>query len=235
VELIVVRPEEFAQAAVDAFGHALVRAERPCLALPTGSTPVPFYRRLAETRFAFPPGTRAFALDEFVAPDAEAPGSNAAFFRRHWPPDFPPVAMPRADAADPEAEIAAYCAAVAACGPLDIAVLGIGVNGHIAFNEPGSGLADGCRVVRLAERTREAAAREWPEGVPEYGLTMGIAEIMAARRVMLLATGPAKRHVVHAALTGPVMGEIPASFLQRHPALTVVCDTAAGALLTQES
>ena len=231
MELIAVRTEEFGQAALDALDRALVLAEHPCLGLPTGSTPVPLYRRLSETGFSFPAGTRAFALDEYVAPRADHPGTNVSFFRVYWPdaPDVPPVAIPPADAPDPGAEIAAYCAQIEAAGGLDIAVLGIGPNGHIAFNEPGSGRDSGCRVVRLTEETREASATQWPEGVPEQGMTIGVREIMAARRVILLASGAAKRQVLTDALNGPVTGALPASYLQHHPALTVVCDTEAWA------
>lgn len=204
--------------------------EQLSIGLPTGATPIPVYRRLFETGFAFPPGCRAFAVDEYRWPDATHPGTNAMFFRRYWPsyPGVPRVAVPRADAVDPDAEIDGYCAAIERSGGLDVVVLGIGANGHIAFNEPGSARDSSCRVIRLTERTRRAARGVWQQP-PTEGLTIGIRQIMAAKQVILLATGASKRGALHAALTGPVTSDLPASFLQQHPSLTVVCDTEAWA------
>lgn len=227
MELIVVRPEEFGEAAMNALDRALAATERPSLGIPTGSTPVPLYERLAEITYCFPPGSVCFALDEYVTARADATGTNAAFFRRHWPAHLPTVTTPDAGAADPEAAIAAHCRAIAAHGGLEVVLLGIGRNGHIAFNEPGSERDAGCRVVTLAEETRRAAAADWPEGAPTRGMTIGVREIMAARRAILLVTGPAKAAALRAAITGPVTATLPASYLQEHRSLVIVCDTAA--------
>jgi glucosamine-6-phosphate deaminase len=224
VELIVVPSEEFARAASGALDQALNQVGHPRLGLPTGSTPIPLYRWLGQTRFHMPPGARCFAVDEYVTPHIHAAGTNASFFHRHWSTHLPPVAMPCADAPDPEAEIAAYCRLIAAEGGLNIVLLGIGRNGHLAFNEPGSRPDSGCRVVPLREETRAAAAGGWPEEPPSLGVTVGMREILAARHVVLLATGVDKRRVLTDALHGPVTSDLPASFLQEHPALTVVCD-----------
>jgi len=229
VRLIAVSPEAFADAAVDALRRALAGTERPCVGLPTGATPIPLYRRMREVGFTFPSGCHAFALDEYLSPDAEHPRTNAAYFREHWPgvsAGVPRLTVPHCDASDPEAEIAAYCAEIAAAGGFDVVLLGIGANGHIAFNEPGSLRNSMCRVVTLADETRRAAAATWKQ-LPTEAYTVGVSEIMAARHVILLATGASKRRVLHSALTGPVTHDLPASFLQEHADLTVVCDTEA--------
>lgn len=232
MELIKVEQEMFAEAAVQALRRAIGPAQSLCLGLASGTTVEPVYARLREDGFPFPPETRAFAVDEFVWPDAEHPGTNASFFRRHWPTEagLPPVTVPRANAHDPEAEIARHCRAIAEAGGLDVALLGIGVNGHIAFNEPGSRRGSTCRVVRLAPATRERLRPIW-HTPPALAMTLGVRELRAARRVLLLASGVAKAPVLRRALLDDPTPEVPASFLQDHPQLTVVCDEAAGALL----
>jgi glucosamine-6-phosphate deaminase len=229
MELIVVPSARFGGAALDALDRALAGIEHPCLGLPTGKTPVALYRRISACRFAFPSGTRAFAVDEYVWPDTAHPATNASFFRQHWRSGggVPDVGVPRADAIHPEAEIEAHCRSIAAAGGFDVVLLGIGRNGHIAFNEPGSTIDSTCRVVPLVETTRRDSDWSWPH-TPQMGMTVGLREIMAARRVVLLATGASKRAVLHDALTGPITDEIPASLLQRHPGLIVVCDMEAG-------
>jgi glucosamine-6-phosphate deaminase len=110
-------------------------------------------------------------------------------------------------------------------------VLGIGVNGHIGFNEPGSPFNSRTRPVRLTEATRAANKHSFPAGetVPESAITMGIATILDAREILLVATGSAKAAALAAALHGPQSPQCPASALRRHPMVTVVCDGAAAA------
>jgi glucosamine-6-phosphate deaminase len=230
MRIIKVTTETFGARAAEALARAMEGLDRPVLGLPTGRTPVPLYEYLDRQHFTFPAGTDAFALDEYCWPDATQPGTNASFFARYWPrgQGVPWVQIPRADAPDPVAEIERYRAALEEWGGLDVALLGIGANGHIAFNEPGSGRDSTCRVVDLADETRRAALDIWPEP-PSQGMTVGVREIMDARRVVLLATGAGKRDILHRALCGPVASDVPASFLQEHPRLVVVCDEAAGA------
>lgn len=232
MELIKVESGVFAVAAVEALRRAVGDARRLCLGLASGATMEPVYARLRAEGFAFPPETRAFAIDEFVWPDADHPGTNASFFRRHWPVEagLPPVTVPRANAHDPDAEIARHCRAIAEAGGLDVVLLGIGVNGHIAYNEPGSRRGSTCRVVRLTPATRERLRPIW-HTPPALAMTLGVRELRAARRVLLLASGAAKAQVLRRALLDDPTPELPASFLQDHPQLTVVCDDAAGALL----
>jgi glucosamine-6-phosphate deaminase len=126
-----------------------------------------------------------------------------------------------------------YEAAIEGAGGLDVALLGIGRNGHLAFNEPGSPFDSRTRVVRLAEQTRSDNARSLPPGVavPTHAVTMGLATILDARALVLVAIGPAKAEVIRAALEGPIDPSCPASTLRRRPDATVVLDRQAARLL----
>lgn len=234
VELRIVEPGAFADEAARTIRDAVAGREPLCLGLPTGRTMVPVYRRLAEGGLSLPAGAVAFAIDEYCWGDPAHPGTNASFFRAHWPfCETAPVTVPWADASVPEEEIGRHCAAIAAAGGFDVVVLGIGRNGHIAFNEPGSTAEDGCRVVTLTEPTREQTAETFAEP-PARGMTVGVREILAARRVILLATGGEKRDAVAAAFgetAGASAAAVPAALLRAHPGLTMLCDREAAALL----
>ena len=222
--LIVADAGEFGGAALAALCQAIAGLEAPVIGLPTGQTPVPLYREMALQSFAFLPRTQLFAIDEYCTNDPQ-PGTNAAFFGRHLPtPGYPPTRIPRHDAADPNVEITEFCREIVVLGGFDVAVLGIGTNGHIAFNEPGSDGTSVCRVVTLSPDTRAQVSGEW-DSAPTHGMTVGMAQILAARRLILLARGEAKSAILAAALEGPVSADVPASLLQNHPALTVVCDS----------
>ncbi len=227
---LIVPAGEFGAVALAVFRHALARLERPVIGLPTGRTPVPLYKQMAFERFAFPEDARLFAIDEYCSRGLH-PGTNAAFFARYLPePAYPLVRVPLHDAVNPEAEIRTFCREIGAAGGFDLAVLGIGSNGHIAFNEPGSGSESCCRAVELAAPTRALVANEW-RPAPTHGMTVGMADLLSARCLVLLASGAAKAAILAAALQGPMTPDVPASLLQAHSAVTVVCDVDAGALL----
>jgi glucosamine-6-phosphate deaminase len=208
------------------------------LGLPTGRTPLPFYAVLREQSRAR--GTdwsrvRTFNLDEFVGVDPGAPGSYRAYMRREL---FEAINLPASGigfldgcAPDPEAECARYERDIAAAGGIDLMILGIGSNGHIGFNEPAPGLEARTHRVRLQAETR-AGNRAWFGGdlqrVPAEALSMGMATILQARSVVLMATGAGKADVVAGMLRGPITTMLPASFLQLHPDVTVMLDAAAG-------
>jgi glucosamine-6-phosphate deaminase len=214
------------------------------LGLPTGDTPTGIYRRLVAAhragRLSFRHVT-TFNLDEYVGLAAGHPQSYAAYMRRHLLDhvDLAPAAaggradIPDGAAADPQAEAARYEAAIAAAGGLDLALLGLGGNGHIGFNEPGAAPGSRCRVVRLAPATVAANARHFaaPARPPRAGITMGVATILAARRIVLAASGRAKAAAVAAALRPPPTPACPASFLQTHGDATFVLDRDAAALI----
>ncbi|MBA3937898.1 MAG: glucosamine-6-phosphate deaminase, partial [Planctomycetes bacterium] len=231
-----------AQQIADTIRACAHRQRRCVLGLPTGRTPLPFYRHLVDWHRA---GQLSFAhvtvfnLDEYHPLPRSSPQSywtfmHAALFA-HVDIAADAINLPRGDL--PEAEMAehaaAYERAIAAAGGLDLVVLGIGGNGHIAFNEPGAPASGRTRLVRLAPGTRRAAAADFggEEFVPANGVTMGIATILAAQRVLLLATGSAKAVAVAAAVEGPVDTTCPASFLQTHRDAEVVCDPAAASRL----
>ena len=201
---------------------------------PTGRTPLPFFAALAERRregFVFD-RLRPFALDEYRGLPPSAPQTFGSFLRRHLvePLGIDPGRLLFVDgsAADPEAECRRYEALVGG-GGADLVILGLGANGHIAFNEPGSGPDSRTRVVDPTPEPIAGAAADFPAGaaVPRQALTIGVATILEARAVMLLVTGGSKARILRAALEGPETPEVPASFLRRHPALRVLADEAA--------
>ncbi|MCC7321788.1 MAG: glucosamine-6-phosphate deaminase [Rubellimicrobium sp.] len=211
------------------------------LGLATGGTMVPVYASLARMIAAGGIAlarARSFNLDEYVGLPPDHPQSYRHFMNTHFatPTGMDPARMdlPSGIAPDPQAEAARYEAALASGGPVDLQLLGLGGNGHIGFNEPGSSAESRTRVVTLDPRTVKDNARFFGPGeeVPARAITMGIASILAARRILLVATGPGKAAAVRAMLRGPVGPDCPASFLRRHLAVTVILDRAAAADLT---
>jgi glucosamine-6-phosphate deaminase len=229
-------PSEAALAATLARRLADVVSRRPnlVLGLPTGRTPLALYAELIRlTREAHIDwsAVRTFNLDEFVGLGAGDAGSYHTFMHERL---FSGIAVPPSNvgfldgrAADLDAECDRFEQAIARAGGIDVLILGIGVNGHIGFNEPGDALAARTHVVTLDERTRAANAL-WFAGelrrVPRQALTMGMATILNARSVVLIATGDAKSDAVTAMIEGGVTTKVPASFLQLHPQVTVMVD-----------
>jgi glucosamine-6-phosphate deaminase len=229
--VIVVSAEEFGAAAAVRFLGLLADFERePVVGLATGRTPIPLYEALR--RGAGVPPMRAFAIDEWLAPPDHR-CSNRSFFEQHWDPihGSRPVLCPDPAAANPALEIERFTSALEQAGGFDVVLLGIGGNGHLAFNEPGSLPDSSSRVADLSEATRTAATDCWGPNPPRGGMTLGLREILAARSVLLLAKGPHTASILTRALDGVVGPDCPASFLQHHPAATVVLDDAAAALL----
>ncbi len=207
---------------------------KPCavLALASGRTPVPVYEELAQRQqkreITFKDAT-VFALDEYLGLNAADPGSFGAFFEEHL---FGRVDLPRSQAhvpdgraGDPAHECRAYEARILAAGGIDLCLLGVGKNGHLAFNEPGPVLTAQAHVAEIADETR----RGMPEALRDvrYGLTMGMATILNARRVILMATGPDKADIVTRALVPIIDPWVPASLLQLHPDAVMALDAAA--------
>lgn len=241
VEIFVV-PTASATGSVAAGILAAVIRSKPdaVLGLATGGSPLPVYAALAGHTVDMS-AVRGFALDEYVGLPAGHPESYAEVIRRevterlHLDPAN--VAVPDGSAADPERAAADYDAAIAAAGGIDVQILGIGHNGHLAFNEPGSALDSRTRVEVLTERTREANARYFstPEQVPLRCITQGLGTIMEAGHLLLVVNGADKAGILADALNGPVTADCPASVLQRHPHVTVVADEAAASRLTPGS
>jgi glucosamine-6-phosphate deaminase len=223
---------------------AIAANPRLVLGLPTGRTPVALYVELvslhAQGQIDFSQVT-TFNLDEFVGVGAAHPGSYRSFMDHHL---FGRVNIDRArvnflhgDATDLEAECARYERAIADAGGIDLQVLGIGTNGHIGFNEPARELQSRTHRVRLKPETRRSNAALFGgdvDAVPQEALSMGMATILQARALVLLATGASKASCVERVIEGPLTTELPASFLQLHRDADVMLDEAAAEQLDRE-
>ena len=227
-------PEQVSLAAADVVTDAVVEGATT-LGLATGSSPLGAYAELARRVGAgllSLAACQAFLLDEYVGLPADHPQAYRTVIRRDLLDrvDLDPsrVHGPDGTAADLEQEAHRYEHAVREAR-VDLQVLGIGRNGHLGFNEPGSPLDSVTRLVSLTDRTRADNARFFPspEQVPTEVLTQGLGTILRARRLLLIATGDAKAAAVAAALTGPVTPDCPASVLQRHRDVVVLLDPAA--------
>ena len=225
----------------DEVAALLHRTPDAVLGLATGSSPMPVYDHLAhlvEAGEVSLADARAFTLDEYVGLPADHPERyrhviEETFVSRT---DLPSAAVQGPDglAEDVPAACAAYERAIAEAGGVDLQLLGIGTDGHIGFNEPGSSLASRTRIKTLAPQTREDNARFFGgdlDAVPTHCLTQGLATIMAARHVLLLATGEGKADAVAQLVEGPVSARWPATVLQHHPHVSVLLDEAAAGRL----
>ena len=228
-----------AELAADAI-EALVRAHPSAvLGLATGSSPLPAYQELVRRHDA---GTgpsyddvRCFLLDEYVGLPAGHPETYRETIFRELT-DALGIARERVsspDPSDPQQAGARYEEAILAAGGVDLQVLGIGSDGHLAFNEPGSSLASTTRIKTLTARTREDNARFFGsvDDVPRHVLTQGLGTILRARHLVLLAVGAGKADAIAAAVEGPLSATCPASVLQLHPHATVVVDEDAASQL----
>jgi glucosamine-6-phosphate deaminase len=224
--------------------HCRATGRRPVLGLATGSTPIDAYRELIrmhrEDGLSFA-DVVTFNLDEYYPMD---PGSIHSYHRYMWENvfarlDIRPenVHIPRGDVPRErlDDECRRYEETIRAAGGIDIQLLGIGRTGHIGFNEPGSGVGSRTRVVTLDLVTRQDAAADFfgEENVPREAITMGVATILDAREILILATGEHKAAIVRRAVEGEEDHEIAATFLQRHPHTTFFLDRAAAAALTR--
>lgn len=206
------------------------------LCLPTGATPRPVYARVAagvEGGEASFDRARIFLLDEFGGLPADDPARCermiATDLLDHVDVDPERVHLPDVDAPDLGAVCADYEAAIVAAGGIDLALLGLGTNGHVGMNEPGSSPESRTRVVDLAPSTRTSAAAYGATTTPMWGITMGIATLLEARALWLLVSGVRKRAVLARATEGPVSAQVPASLLRRHDDLLVLADDEAAA------
>src|SRR6478752_372056 len=225
--------------AADAVEQLVRRKPDAVLGLATGSSPLPVYDELAarhERGLDFSRAS-AFALDEYVGLPAGHPESYREVIRREFTNrvNIAPenVHGPDGTATDIPAACESYEQAIAAAGGVDLQLLGVGTDGHIGFNEPGSSFASRTRIKSLIEQTRRDNARFFTSlaEVPHHVITQGLGTIMAARHVVLLATGAQKAQAVRDFVEGPVAAICPASVLQLHPHVTVLLDEAAASSL----
>ncbi len=201
------------------------------LGLATGSTPIGLYEQLIrdyqQGKVSFK-NVKTFNLDEYVGIHRSHPQSYYQFMRKHL---FQSVDLsknhihiPNGQAEDPKKECERYEQLLQSQGPVDLQVLGLGVNGHIGFNEPGTSFHSRTHVVQLADSTREANARFFnsKEEVPKQAITVGIENIMESRQIVLLAYGENKQEAINRLLEGEVSESFPASILTQHPNVTVI-------------
>lgn len=217
------------------------RPEQP-LGLATGRTMEPVYAALVRQLALLPEAEQgrlrerwlSFNLDEYVGLAAEAPGSFHRAMREHLvqPLGLDPerVLLPDGQAIDPAAEAHRYAEQLAAAGGIGLQLLGLGLNGHVGFNEPPCDAELACRCVQLCETTRRANATAFggdPDAVPGQAITLGLREILAARSILLVVTGAAKAPILRRLLDEPPSPQLPASWLLQHGDVTVVADRAA--------
>jgi glucosamine-6-phosphate deaminase len=215
--------------AAEIFLEAILRDPRVVLGLPTGRTPVRMYERVVAAcgrAYHCFRDVVTFNLDEYVGIERTHPGSYYSFMKRHLFDfiDIDPANahLPNGAAADVPAECTRYERDIAAAGGLDLTFLGLGSNGHIAFNEPGTPFDSRTRAVVLTESTRAANAAIFGESVPTHAITMGIATILESKSIVLLASGDKKRHAIERLRSGEITEEFPASALWKHPDVTVL-------------
>lgn len=227
-------------AAAALFAAQVIDKPNSVLGLATGSSPIPTYQKMAEmyregaVDFS---GVTTFNLDEYVGLDH---GHDQSYYYFMMENLFKHINVPHdrihvlsGTAANVEDECRHYEEMIEAAGGIDLQILGIGRNGHIAFNEPADAFAPTTHIVELTESTIEANKRFFAsaDDVPRRALTMGIGSIMKARSIVIIATGSDKAEAIKEMVNGPISPSCPASILQVHPDTVVMVDEAAGALL----
>jgi glucosamine-6-phosphate deaminase len=229
-----------AKALASSVARTLAASPRTVLGLPTGRTPIPLYRELvrlhAAGRADFSQAT-TFNLDEFLGIAADDPRSYCAFMQRHLfgGVNLSPRRIHFLDGAVASGtavvrECERFERAIARAGGIDLQILGLGTNGHIGFNEPARALVARTHCTRLKPATRRANAPLFGNrlsAVPHEALSMGMATILHARRIVLLATGATKARGVERMIYGPVTPRLPASFLQLHQQVEIWLDRSA--------
>ena len=232
--------EEIARAASMIFAAEILRKPDCVIGLATGSTPIPTYQQLIKLNregvidFS---KVRSYNLDEYIGLPETHECSYRYFMNEqlfdHINIDKANTHVPSGMSADPEAEAVAYDKAIEAAGGIDLQLLGIGHNGHIAFNEPNSEFVYPTNVIELTESTIEANKRFFnsADEVPRKAICMGVGSIMAAKRVILLATGKGKAEAIARAVQGKIEPDMPASILRVHPNCQFLLDEEAASLL----
>ena len=223
--------EKLSRQAANIISAQVIMKPDSVLGLATGSSPIGIYRQLIEW---YKKGDVDFSevtsinLDEYVGL-TETDDQSYRYFMQHYFFDHININrentyVPNGCAADLEKECAEYDARIARFGGIDLQLLGIGLDGHIGFNEPGDVFVKNTHVVDLHESTIRANARffESIDDVPRQAVTMGMVSIMQAKKILLIANGQAKKEILEKAFFGPITPEIPASILQLHPDITVV-------------
>lgn len=225
--------EEMSEKAAEIFASQLILKPDSILGLATGTTPIGTYDRLVEMNKAGKidfSKVQTFNLDEYYPIKADNDQSYRYFMNKYLFDkvniDKANTHVPNGEAADPDEEGKNYDAMLEKAGGVDVQLLGIGRNGHIAFNEPDSYLIAGTHKTALTEDTIEANSRLFNDisEVPHFALTMGMASIMSAKKIVLLANGKGKHDAIVKLLDEKITPDCPASFLKLHPDVVIICD-----------
>lgn len=230
----VVDCEDYERLSLQAAAHVIAAiGKKPDLLLcaATGNSPIGLYRELARTAATDPElfqSLRVIELDEWGGIDETDAGSATRYLRERL---LNPLAISAdrfmafdSGATDPSEACRTMRTGLERSGPIDLCVLGLGTNGHIGFNEPGSSLVPDCHVSRLSEETRRHAMTRAMSAPPAFGLTLGMKEILASRQIVLLVTGAGKQQTVTRLLSGEVATTLPASLLWLHGSVECFVD-----------
>ena len=225
-----VNQEEMGRLAADIFAESIRMKPDLVLGLATGSTPLTLYKELISKNSG---GELDFTkvmsvnLDEYVG----LPGTHDQSYRyfmnenlfNHININLSNTYVPDGMAGDADAECARYDALIKELGGVDLQLLGIGLNGHLGFNEPADAFSKGTQCIKLTESTINANARFFSDysEVPKYAITMGMRDIMLAKKIVLVA-GAEKKDIIEKAVNGPVTPQVPASILQMHQDTTII-------------
>lgn len=228
--------KEFIKTVARLIWNQLEDLHEPLITLPTGSTPLDLYQYFIDEygdRAEIWRQIRLVALDEYIG----LPADDRRLFQNWLGREIlDPVGVPpqkrvtfNSMAEDADAEAQAMEQWIRDNGPIGLAILGLGLNGHIAFNEPGSSFDSVTRVIELSPETRETNAAYWGgiDKVPEQAFTLGLKTLAQAKQIFLLVTGSHKAEILDKTLNGPITPEVPASFLRTIANVTIMADTAA--------
>lgn len=228
--------QQLSTAAADWIAEYVHTHQRVSMVLATGNTPMKTYAELSDRHRLGAFDTSAvhvFQLDGYLGIRVDDDQSLEGWLIRSviepWEiPQTRFVRLPE-DSDDPEAVCAEYVKAVSRVGGIDIAVLGLGPNGHLGFNEPPSAIDAPSRIVTLTEESIVSNARYWggEDRVPRTAITAGMDVLMAAKHVILVVSGAHKQQILKQTVFGPVTELVPASFLQRHSGAWIIADKAA--------
>lgn len=236
--------DELSKRAAEIIADAIKSKPNPVLGLATGGTPVGCYRELIrmhkEEGLDFSKVV-TFNLDEYIGLPPTHPQSYRYFMDEnlfnHVNIKIENTHVPNGLSDDPQRTCKEFEEAIKRSGEIDLQLLGIGANGHIAFNEPGPPFDSRTRVVRLSERTIKDNARFFKsiDEVPRQAISMGMGTIMEAKKIVLLASGAGKADAVAKSVEGPITTDVPASILQKHPDCTFILDEAAASKLARKT
>jgi len=239
--IIVDNNDQVAQVCAELIIELVQRKSTATLGLATGHTPIATYRRLIDAfqhnRVSFADVT-TFNLDEYLGLEPTHPDSFRRFmdeqFFSYIDIDRARTFLPDGRCENPRAEGRRFETLIRDAGGIDLQILGIGRNGHIGFNEPGSSLASRTRIKTLTPQTRRDNFDGNPAVAPLHAITMGIGTILEARHVLLMANGEHKAEAIRNTVEGPITAMCPASALQQHERVTVVVDASAAQLLQHQ-